>query len=111
MAEYCDIVLAGGGARWSRDGLSLGALVRDTQVSIDGVILMTHGPDGSAAVRQTCRNLGREGLGWGGGAGVAVGLFVPLLLASVAVGAVAGGVTGEFAGHRAGQDIHGRSDS
>ena len=90
---------------------SLGALVRDTQVSIDGVILVTHAPDGSVAVRQTCGNLGPEGLGWGGGAGLAVGLFAPPLLASVAVGAVAGGVIGEFAGHRVERDIHGHSDS
>ena len=90
---------------------SLGALVRDTQVSIDGVILVTHAPDGSVAVRQTCGNLGREGLGLGGGVGLAVGSFAPPLLASVAVGAVAGGVIGEFAGHRAGRDIHDHSDS
>ena len=35
----------------------------------------------------------------------------PPLLAPVAAGAVAGGVIGKFAGHRAGQDIHGHSDS
>jgi hypothetical protein len=70
---------------------SLGALVGDTQVSIDGVILVTHAADGSVAVRQTRGNLGREGLGLGGGAGLAVGSFAPPLLASVAVGAVAGG--------------------
>jgi hypothetical protein len=62
-------------------------------------------------VRQTYRHLGRERLGRGGGAGVAVGLFVPLLLASVAVGAVADGVIGEFAGHRVEQDIRDHSDS
>ena len=114
MAETpTDVLVAGypdiDGA--TKDFGSLGALVRDTQVSIDGVILVTHAPDGSVAVRQTCRNLGREGLGWGGGAGLAVGLFAPPLLASVAVGAVAGGVIGEFAGHRVEQDIHGHSDS
>jgi hypothetical protein len=62
-------------------------------------------------VRQTCRNLGRERLGRGGGAGVAVGLFVPLLLASVAVGAVAGVVIGEFAGYRVERDVRGHSDT
>ena len=61
-------------------------------------------------VRQTCRNLGREGLGRGGGAGLAAGLFAPPLLAPVAAGAVAGGVIVKFAGHRAGQDIHGHPD-
>ena len=95
----------------TKDFGSLGALVRDTQVSIDGVIVVAHAPDGSVAVRQTCGNLGREGLGWGGGAGLAVGLFAPPLLASAAVGAVAGGVIGKFAGHRVEQDIPGHSDS
>ena len=71
----------------TKDFGSLGALVRDTQVSIDGVIVVAHAPDGSVAVRQTCGNLGGEGLGWGGGAGLAVGLFAPPLLASAAVGA------------------------
>lgn len=36
----------------TKDFESLGALVRDTQVSIDGVILVTRAPDGSVAVRQ-----------------------------------------------------------
>ena len=78
---------------------------------MSGVILVTHAPEGSVAVRQTCGHLGREGPGRGGGAGLAVGLFAPPLLASAAVGAVAGGVIVEFAGRRAGQDIHGHSDS
>ena len=75
----------------TKDFESLAALVRDTQVSIDGVILVTYAPDGSVAVRQTCGSLGREAPG--------------------AVGAVAGGVIGEFAGHRVEQDIHDHSDS
>ena len=57
-------------------------------------------------MRQTGDNLGRKGLGWGGGVGLAVGLFAPPLLASVAVGAVAGGVIGKFVDHRVEQDIH-----
>ena len=90
----------------TKDFESLVALVRDKQVSIDGVILVTHAQDGSVAVRQTGDNLGRKGLGWGGGVGLAVGLFAPPLLASVAVGAVAGGVIGKFVDHRVEQDIH-----
>jgi arylsulfatase len=86
----------------AKDFESLGALVRDAQVSIDAVILVMHAPDGSVAVRQTCGNLGREGSGWGGGVWLAVGLFAPPLLASV--GAVTGGVIGEFVGHRVEQD-------
>ena len=109
MAEYCDIVIAGGGARWSRDGLSLGALVRDTQVSIGGVILVTYAPDGSAGAADVPQPRPR-GTGMGGGAGLAAGLFAPPLLAPVAAGAVAGGVIVKFAGHRAGQDIHGHPD-
>ena len=90
----------------TKDFESLVALVRDKQVSIEGVILVTHAQDGSVAVRQTGDNLGRKGLGWGGGVGLAVGLFAPPLLASVAVGAVAGGVIGKFVDHRVEQDIH-----
>ena len=95
----------------TKDFESLGALIRDTQVSGGGVILVTHAPDGSVAVRQTCCNLGREGLERGGGVGLAAGPFASPLLASVAVGAVAGGVIGKFAGHRVEQDIHGHSGS
>ena len=105
VAGYPDIDEA------TKDFESLGALVRDTQVSIDGVILVTHAPDGSVAVRQTGGNPGREGLGWGGGVGLAVGPFAPPLLASVPVGAVAGGVIGKFGDHRVEQDVHDHSDS
>jgi hypothetical protein len=68
MAETpTDVLVAGypdiDGA--SKDFESLGVLVRDTQVSIDGVIPVTHATDGSVAVRQTCGSLGREGLGVG----------------------------------------------
>ena len=100
VAGYQDIDEA------TRDFGSLVALVREKQVSIEGVILVTHAHDGSVAVRQTGDDLGRKGLGWGGGVGLAVGLFAPPLLASVAVGAVAGGVIGKFVDHRVEQDIH-----
>ena len=105
VAGYPDIAGA------TKDFESLGALVRDAQVSIDGVILVTRAPDGSVAVRQTGGSLGREGLRWGGGVGLAVGLFALPLLASVAVGAVAGGVIGKFADHRVEQDIRDHSGS
>ena len=100
VAGYPDIEEA------TKDFESLVALVSDKQVSIEGVILVTHAQDGSVSVRQTGDNLGRKGLGWGGGVGLAVGLFAPPLLASVAVGAVAGGVIGKFVDHRVEQDIH-----
>ena len=90
----------------TRDFESLVALVSEKEISIEGVILVTHAEDGSVAVRQTGDHLGRKGLGWGGGVGLAVGLFAPPLLASVAVGAVAGGVIGKFVDHRVEQDIH-----
>ena len=95
----------------TKDFESLGARVRDMQISIENVILVTPAPGGSVALRQTCGNLGHEGLGWGAGPGLTVGLFAPPLLASVAVGAVVGGVIGEFAGHRVEQDVHDHSDS
>ena len=110
MAETsADVLVAGypdiGGA--AKDVESLGALVRDTQVSIGGVILLTHAPDGIVAVRQPRS----RGVGAGGRAGLAVGLFAPPPRASVAVGAVAGGVIREFVGYRVEQDIPGHSDS
>jgi len=84
MAETpADVLVAGhpdiDGA--TKDFGSLGELVRDTQVSIDGVIVVTRAPDGSAGAADVPQPRPREA-----GAGVAVGLFVPLLLASVAVG-------------------------
>ena len=90
VAGYQDIDEA------TKDFEALVALVKAKEVSIDGVILVTHAQDGSVSVRQTGDHLGRTGAGWGGGVGVAVCLFAPPLLASVAVGAVAGGVVGRF---------------
>ena len=100
VAGYQDIEEA------TRDFESLVALVSTKQILIEGVILVTHGHDGSVSVRQTGDHRGRKGLGWGGGVGLAVGLFAPPLLASVAVGAVAGGVIGKFVDHRVEHDIH-----
>ena len=90
----------------TNDFEALVALVKAREVSIEGVILVTHAEDGSVAVRQTGDNLGRKGMGWGGGVGLAVGLFAPPLLASVAVGAVAGGLIGRFVDHRVETEIH-----
>ena len=114
MAETpTDVLVAGypdiGGA--AKDFESLGALVRDTQVSIDRVILVTHAPGGSVAVRQTCGNLGREGLGWGGGVGLA---GWPFGAAGAGIGrgrGCRGRVIGKFGGHRIEQDVHDHSDS
>ena len=100
VAGYQDIDEA------TEDFEALVALVKAKDVSIDGVILVTHAQDGSVSVRQTGDNVGRKGAGWGGGVGVAVGLFAPPLLASVAVGAVAGGVVGKFVDHRVEKEIH-----
>ena len=100
VAGYQDIADA------TNDFEALVALVKEKQVSIEGVILVTHAQDGSVAVRQTGDNLGRKGMGWGGGVGLAVGLFAPPLLASVAVGAAAGGVIGKFVDHRVENEIH-----
>ena len=100
VAGYQDIDTA------TSDFESLVAEVKDKQVEIEGVILVTHDKDGNVSVRQTGDHLGRKGAGWGGGVGVAVGLFAPPLLASAAVGAVAGGVVGKFVDHRVQNEIH-----
>ena len=103
-----DLLVAGyeGIDKATKDFESLVALVRDKQVSIEGVILVTHAEDGAVSVRQTGDHRGRTGVGWGGGVGLAVGLFAPPLLASVAVGALAGGVISKFVDHRVEQEIH-----
>jgi arylsulfatase A-like enzyme/uncharacterized membrane protein len=100
VAGYQDIDTA------NKDFESLAAQVKDGNVEIEGVILVTHAKDGTVSVQQTGDHLGRKGAGWGGGVGVAVGLFAPPLLASVAVGAVAGGVIGKFVDHRLQHEIH-----
>ena len=100
VAGYQDVDVA------SSEFESLLALVKEKKIVIDGVILVTHAKDGTVAVRQTGDNLGRKGMGWGGGVGLAVGLFAPPLLASVAAGAVAGGVIGRFVDHRVENEIH-----
>jgi arylsulfatase A-like enzyme/uncharacterized membrane protein len=79
---------------------------KNKEVAIDGAILVTHASDGTVNVEQTGDHLGRKGMGWGGGVGLAVGLFSPPLLASVAVGAAAGGVIGRFVEHRVGREMH-----
>ena len=100
VAGYQDIDAA------TADFEALVGLVNDKQIEIEGVILVTHAEDGSVSVQQTGDNLGRKGMGWGGGVGVAVGLFAPPLLATAAVGAAAGGVVGKFVHHRVDTQMH-----
>ncbi len=100
VAGYQDIDTA------TADFEALVGLVKAKQVEIEGVILVTHAEDGSVSVQQTGDNLGRKGMGWGGGVGVAVGLFAPPLLAATAVGAAAGGIAGKFVHHRVKTEMH-----
>src|SRR5271156_2317569 len=75
-------------------------LVKDKQLTVEGVALVTHDADGNVTVKETGDHLGRKGLEIGGGVGLVVGLFAPPLLASVVVGGAVGGVIGKFARHR-----------
>ena len=102
VAGYGDIDAA------KKDFEALVTDAKNKQVEIEGVILVAHARDGSVSVQQTGDHLGRKGLGWGGGVGLAVGLFSPPLLASIGVGAVAGGVIGKFVDHRLQHQIHDR---
>jgi arylsulfatase len=102
VAGYQDIDVA------ANDFDELVARVKSKEVEIEGVILVTHAEDGSVSVQQTGDNLGRKGMGWGGGVGLAVGLAAPPLLAATAVGAVAGGVIGKFVDHRVEHELHDR---
>ena len=100
VAAYQDIDAA------TKDFDALVELVKDKKVSIEGVILVTHAEDGSVNVQQTGDNLGRKGMGWGGGVGVVVGLAAPPLLAATAVGAVGGGLVGKFVDRRVETGLH-----
>jgi len=82
--------------------------VKSKQVKIEGAILITHALDGTVSVQQTGDSMGRKGMGWGGGVGLAVGLAAPPLLAATAVGAATGGVIGKFVDHRVETQLHDR---
>jgi arylsulfatase len=100
VAGYPDISAA------TEDFESLVGLVKDRQVAIEGVILVTHSEDGGVSVELTGDHLGGTGARWGGGVGLAVGLFAPLLLAStVTTGAVVGWLAGRFTASRLQQEI------
>jgi arylsulfatase A-like enzyme/uncharacterized membrane protein len=79
---------------------ALVAMIKDKQVRAEGVILVAQDAAGQVRVAQTGDQLGRKGLGWGGGVGLLVGLLSPPLLGSIAVGAAAGGVIGAFTRHK-----------
>ena len=100
VAGYQDIDAA------TKDFDALVELVSDKRIDIDGVILITHAEDGTINVRQTGDNLGRKGMGWGGGVGFAVGLAAPPLLVATAAGAVGGGLVGKFVDHRVATGLH-----
>lgn len=103
MAGMMTDVLVGayrGDETAAKDFDGLVGLVKDRRVRIDGCILVTKDKDGAVKVQETGDNLGRKGMGWGGGVGLAVGLVAPELLAPVVIGAAAGGLVGKFGEHR-----------
>jgi arylsulfatase len=75
-------------------------LVKDKQLKVEGVALVTNDADGNVTINETGDHLGRKGMEIGGGVGLVVGLFAPPLLASVIVGGAAGALVGKFARHR-----------
>ena len=88
MAEaLTDVLVAGyrsiGPA--TRDFDRLVARVEGKKVEIEGVILVTHDKHGNVSVKQTGDHLGRTGVKWGAGVGLAVGLFAPPMLVSTTV--------------------------
>ena len=94
VAGYQDIDTA------QKDFDGLVELIKGKKVKTEGAILVTHDKEGNVTVADTGDHLGRKGMGWGGGVGLAVGLLSPPLLASVIVGGAAGGLVGKFAKHR-----------
>jgi uncharacterized membrane protein len=75
-------------------------LVKDKQVKVEGVALVSNDADGHVTITETGDHLGRKGLEIGGGVGLVVGLLAPPLLASAVVGGAAGALIGKFARHR-----------
>jgi len=106
--ERSDVLVAGypsvEAANADFDGLI--AAVKAKTVRIEAAILVSKDADGNVVVQQTGDNLGRKGLGYGGGVGFLVGLAAPPLLAATVVGAAAGGIMGRFANKRLETGIH-----
>jgi arylsulfatase len=102
MSDTFDVIMAGypSADAAQEDFDELVQLVKDKKVRTEGVILIERDKEGKVTVTQTGDNLGRKGLGWGGGVGLLVGLFSPPMLGSIAVGAAAGGLIGRFSRHR-----------
>ncbi len=65
---------------------ALVGLVKDKQLTVEGVALVTNDAEGKATVKETGDHLGRKGMAIGGGVGLVVGLLAPPLLASAVVG-------------------------
>jgi uncharacterized membrane protein len=83
-----------------KDFDALVGLVKDKQLQVEGVALVTNDADGNVTLKETGDHLGRKGLEIGGGVGLVVGLLAPPLLASAVVGGAAGALVGKFARHR-----------
>ena len=83
-----------------KDFDALVGLVKDKQLTVEGVALVTNDASGNVTIKETGDHLGRKGMAVGGGVGLAVGLLAPPLLASVVVGGAAGALVGKFARHR-----------
>jgi len=83
-----------------KDFDALVGLVKDKQLTVEGVALVTNDSSGNVTINETGDHLGRKGMAVGGGVGLVVGLLAPPLLASVAVGGAAGALVGKFARHR-----------
>src|ERR1035438_1040486 len=76
---------------------TLVGLVKDKQLTVEGVALVTNDSSGNVTINETGDHLGRKGRAVGGGVGLVVGLLAPPLLASVVVGGAAGALVGKFA--------------
>ena len=102
MGETQSVLLAGYQSLEpaEKDFDQLVQLVKDKKVKTEGVILVEKDEEGRVTVDQTGDHLGRKGMGWGGGVGIAVGLAAPPLLAATVVGAAGGALLGKLASHK-----------
>ena len=75
-------------------------LVKEKKAKAEGVVLVVNDEQGKVQVKQTGDHLGREGVEWGAGIGLAIGLAAPVVLPALLVGTATGAVVSRFSKHR-----------
>jgi uncharacterized membrane protein len=100
--ELLDVLMVGYDepAIAERDFQHILQLVKGKKAQARGVILVTNDKEGQIQVKQTGDHLGREGVEWGAGIGLAIGLAAPVVLPALLVGTATGAIVSRFSKHR-----------